>query len=167
MGVSHSRRHFLKGDFQQQLTPLRPPWALEEMQFTDNCSGCGRCISACPTGLLIAGAGKYPQVDFSRGECTFCQQCVASCDDQAFNDPAQTVPWLLKAKLTPQCLANHGVVCSVCRDYCEYDAIRITYKTGGRVMPKVIANSCTACGACVSVCPTRALSVTHSGDHHE
>jgi ferredoxin len=43
----------------------------------DACTGCGRCITACPTGALAQVNGKaalvYPNL------CTYCAACESTC----------------------------------------------------------------------------------------
>ena len=47
---------------------LRPPWVIGEASFSERCDGCGDCIGACPSGLLIAGRGRLPVVDFAKSQ---------------------------------------------------------------------------------------------------
>lgn len=45
------------------------------------CKGCGRCVSACPAGLisLETTAGKKCAVISCSGVCTACGICSAEC----------------------------------------------------------------------------------------
>jgi ferredoxin len=44
-----------------------------EELFTDICNRCMACAEICPQGILIQGAGGYPEADFmERGCTTFC-----------------------------------------------------------------------------------------------
>lgn len=70
---------FLKG------CPLRCQWCCnpesqrrepELRLIADHCSGCGKCLSACPQGALSL-AGALVQVDRSR--CDGCGKCVPVC----------------------------------------------------------------------------------------
>lgn len=70
--VDLSRRGFLRGRVRPK-AEIRPPWALPESEFVDRCTRCNDCLKACPQGILVPGDGAYPTVEFSRGECTFCE----------------------------------------------------------------------------------------------
>ena len=67
-----SRAQFLRGDVGGKHRPFRPPWALDEYDFTETCTRCGECIKQCEEQILVEARGKFPVVDFRRGECTFC-----------------------------------------------------------------------------------------------
>jgi len=70
-----SRAQFLRGDVGGKHRPFRPPWALDEYDFTETCTRCGECIKQCEEQILVEARGKFPVVDFRRGECTFCEVC--------------------------------------------------------------------------------------------
>jgi ferredoxin-type protein NapF len=57
---------------------------LNESTFVDGCSQCGDCLNVCPENIIKKGDGGFPEVDFLQGECTFCQKCVESCDQNIF-----------------------------------------------------------------------------------
>ena len=153
-----SRRQFLWGDFKARRTPQRPPWARPEEIFLAECSGCGECIAACPTRIIVQ-SGRYPEVDFKRGECTFCGACAAACKDGALRrDACPDGPWAIKAQIAENCLAKKGVECRVCGDPCPVAAIRFSPRLGGPPVAAVDTGSCTGCGACVAPCPVAAIS---------
>ena len=164
-----SRRHFLRGSFlntlksdqekQQGLQAIRPPWA-DLANFTEKCTACSGCISACEMGILIKGAGGYPEVDFSQGrkECSFCQACVNACEAPVFRTVSEQ-PWQHKVEIEASCLAFHGVECRSCEDSCESRAIRFKREIGRSATPQVQLESCNGCGACLSICPTQSMKV--------
>lgn len=149
-----TRRALLRGRARAQPV-LRPPWALGEAGFAAACTGCDACISACPTSLLVRGAGGLPEFNPALGECTFCGDCAAACPEPAFH-PVTALPWSLRARPGDACLAARGIVCWSCRDACETAAIRFA-PTRAVAVPQVDAEACTGCGACVSACPSQAI----------
>lgn len=158
--ASISRRRFLRGRLRRVEPAQRPPWALEEAAFVERCTRCEACIEACPVGILIHADGGYPTVDFSRGECSFCAQCVTSCEPRALQRAsAQARPWALRVQIGPACLAAHGVECRVCGEACPAAAIRFRPRLGGVALPALDASACSGCGACYAPCPTRAIAL--------
>lgn len=154
-----SRRQFIRGDFTPRRTPQRPPWALAENAFLSACSGCDACSPVCPTQIIVVVDG-YPEVDFTRGECTFCGACAAVCGDGALlRSDTKSPPWIIKAQIADRCLAQHGIECRICADPCLPKAIRFSPRLGGPPVAEVDAGTCTGCGACVAPCPVAAISV--------
>lgn len=164
MKRSIDRLQFLRGDLTGNRRGIRPPWAKAEADFTDRCARCGDCSTACPERIIGKGSGGFPVVDFSRGACTFCGECVKACKNQAFDVPAyfDTPAWQLEVTITEACLSIQGVVCRTCSDACETAAIRFRLKTGGRSQPVVDNQRCNGCGECFAVCPSRAVSILPS-----
>ncbi len=156
--ASISRRQFLRADFRAERMALRPPWALPEADFVAACTRCGACVRACPPAILRQAVNGFPEVDFARGACTFCGQCQAACTVGALAPAAaRAAPWALKAQIAPVCFAQHGVLCSVCREQCEAGAIGWQRTPGRAPLPRVDPGTCTGCGACYAPCPARAI----------
>jgi ferredoxin-type protein NapF len=162
--LDHGRRRFLTGRKVTD-TPLRPPWSLAEDSFLEACTRCGDCLSACPEGILISGSGGYPEISFTTGECTFCRHCVEACEQSAFDTGG--LPWSAKAQIDESCIARQQVLCQLCRECCEANAIRFPLTLGRVPTPVVVAEQCSGCGACVSACPVAAVRVVHQGDPSE
>lgn len=156
-----SRRQFLRGDFYGIDMPVRPPWALREAQFAERCIRCDACRTACPTRIIVRGQGGFPRVDFARGECTFCGDCVHACEAAALGQEAGAA-WSVKAGIGAACIAGKQVVCRSCGDACETRAIRFKLRAGGVAVPNVDIDACTGCGACYGVCPVAAIAMRHS-----
>ncbi|HRQ65145.1 MAG TPA: ferredoxin-type protein NapF [Xanthomonadaceae bacterium] len=155
-----SRRALLRGHHGSVVPPGRPPWALAEAGFSEACTRCGDCLAACPEGILVAGDGGFPEVDFRRGACTFCGDCVKACASGALS-AAISPAWALRARVDHTCLARRGVHCQSCRDACEPEAIRFAY-LGSVPVPEVDLDACSGCGACVAACPADAIAVLHA-----
>lgn len=153
------RRGFLGLKRRDAPPPLRPPWTSEDA-VTDRCTRCGDCLDACPEGILKAGTGGFPEVDFQAGagECTFCGDCATACGEGVFSD-TNAPAFAATAAIGEGCLTNQGVMCQSCGDACPERAIRFRLQRGGAPLPDLDAQACTACGACVSACPVDAVSV--------
>lgn len=149
-----SRRDFLRGGRQGEIARIRPPGIAEEA--LSSCTGCGKCVEHCPTGIVHLAHG-LPMVDFSTGECTFCGACAQHCPEPVFCEPAATRFDHVIA-IAASCLPFQRVDCQACRDACPTEAIRFRPVRGGPFVPDVIADACTGCGACISVCPVGAVS---------
>ena len=162
MNTAISRKQFLRGNFRGKRDVIRPPWALSENHFTDVCSRCGDCLKVCPEHILTQEATGFPLVDFSKGECSFCEACVSICKTGALvKTDAVAKPWTIVAHIKPDCLAKKGVECRVCGENCETQAIRFHYVLRAAAQAEIKESSCTGCGACVSVCPVGAINISN------
>lgn len=160
--VNLSRRNLLRGRPGPATVPLRPPGAIPGNEFTNKCTGCGKCIVVCPQNIVISGSGGYPEVDFRRGECTFCELCIDHCPEDALLHSVQP-PWQLQLIVSDGCLAKRQVVCQTCGDACETQAISFTLRAGSVATPRIEQHDCTGCGACIAACPENALQALAHG----
>lgn len=167
--MDHAKRTFIgldrqtaKADSTPHAPPIRPPWALSETLFLDACTGCGNCIKACPESILVKGSADFPIVDFTDGDCTFCQACVDSCNDDALNKLQEQPAWHHKAIAIDSCLPKKGIACQSCQDSCEVRAITFSPRIGGPASPEINHEICNGCGACFSVCPSDAIAFTQA-----
>lgn len=152
-----SRRFFLRGQPAPAAPTLRLPWALDDTSFTDHCTRCSDCLRACPEQIIVRGDGGFPQVDFTKGACTFCHACVDVCAQPVFSSESQ--PWQAQAIISDGCLTRQQVFCQNCKDACAPRAIRFQFGRQGISYPQVLAEACTGCGACVAPCPTGAIRI--------
>lgn len=160
-----SRRAFLRGRNPSLSTSaIRPPWSLPGGEFTHLCERCNTCIDSCPEYILLRGDGGFPEVDFERGECTFCGKCAEACEADAFNQGAHTPDnaWKLDVEVKSSCLSMNSIVCRSCFDYCDVRAIHFRLISGAVAIPDIDAGRCTGCGACLFACPVNAVSIKNA-----
>ena len=156
------RMQFLTGDLQGHRLPIRPPWAIDEAQFTDRCTRCGDCIEACSYDLIREGRGRFPRMDFSLYGCDFCGDCVDACKPDALYRDRQedTLPWNLKATIQSECLSLNGIVCRACGEACEPRALTLKLELRGVARPLLELGLCTGCGECYAVCPIKSVRIS-------
>ena len=163
MSIAISRMQFLRGDYSGKNSPIRPPWAVTENEFTHQCNVCGECIKKCPTQIIQKGRAGYPVINFNAGECLFCGECVDTCKTNALTTNTDQQPWSVTASInTENCLAFKNTECRSCYDPCEAGSVTITPLLHGVSTPTIDASLCTGCGACFSVCPVSAITMNKS-----
>lgn len=187
--IDHSRRAFFRrpaalttkanaaSTALPTILPQRPPWALTESLFLDQCSRCHQCVSSCEEDIIIIGDGRFPEVDFQRGECTFCERCVEACQQQAGEkdcQPALSIqqenqPFYFEIKIDDSCLAKQKTHCQSCKDVCDSRAISMPWPslTSDNSLsipaiqtPVIAIDNCNSCGACISTCPSQSISIS-------
>jgi len=157
---------------------VRPPGALPEDQFLEQCIRCQECVRVCSTtgGLLqpswleTGWEGIWSPIGNPReGYCEFtCNLCGEVCPTgaiqlldlatkqktkigTAFFDHNRCIPW------------NSGDNCMVCQEHCPTPEKAIVFREGdfltaeGKIKrvkyPYVKEDLCIGCGICVTKCP--------------
>lgn len=154
---------------------IHPPWAMQASKFVEICKRCDKCIERCPQEILIRGDGGFPEVDFKRGQCTFCLECVDACQTKAY-DYFKTLPphdicvepkppWDLTVTVKNNCLSINAIVCRTCGENCDEHAIQFRSQPSGASTPQIDGDKCTGCGQCVYVCPENAISISNRNSH--
>ena len=147
--------------------PLRPPGAVDEARFPGLCVRCGNCLRACPTNIIRPDRGKHgmaslltPTLDFSRDYCRKdCIECTQVCPSGALT-PLTTQQKQRTSIGFPRvnmdlCLLGDDRECSLCRNWCPYEAITLEFsQVEYTLTPKIDPAKCPGCGACQAVCPT-------------
>ena len=168
-----NRRAFLRGKRPSiDSNAIRPPWTIKASRFVEACERCDKCIEQCPEKILFRGDGGFPEIDFNRGQCTFCAVCVDVCQSKAYryfktNEPHDIcadpkLPWNLTVTIKKSCLSLNAIVCRTCGDNCDEQAIQFSLQLGGVSIPKIDNDKCTGCGQCLYICPENAISIKNT-----
>ncbi len=144
---------------------LRPPGALEEKDFLDKCSRCGKCVEVCPAQCI-----KLESVDGGRGSgapfvvanempCMVCEglKCMNHCPTGALTVvPLASIDMGTARWNAPTCVRKDGQDCTICIDRCPIGEVAIRLN-GDRV--QVLEDGCIGCGMCQYYCPTDPKSI--------
>jgi len=174
-------------------TLMRPPGALQEEQFLQQCVRCGECMKVCignalhPT-LLEAGAeGMFtprlvPRIGYCEYNCTLCGQVcpTAAIRKLTLEEKHETKigqAWFDKNRCLPHA---RGIPCLVCEEHCPVPdkAIKLREATvldqsGNQVtiqQPYMVDSLCIGCGICENKCPLpgdAAVHVTREGESRD
>ena len=144
---------------------VRPPFALDELDFLLSCTRCDKCIEACPHDVLFAlpeRAGRHaagtPAMDLLRHGCHMCTDwpCAAACEPDALKlpeadaDQPPAAPKLAVATIDrTTCLPYSGPECGACAGSCPVPG---ALNWEGGVRPVIDPESCTGCALCREAC---------------
>ncbi len=163
----------------ERQTPLKPAGAKGLRHFTDHCTACQLCVSACPNGVLrpsaALGTWMQPEVSFERGYCRpECVRCSEVCPTGAIRPITVADKSSIQighAVFHPEnCIVNtDGVECGNCARHCPSGAIQMVPSVAGKPdspkLPVVNDERCIGCGACENLCPARPFSAIHVEGH--
>jgi len=144
---------------------IRPPYAIDELEFLLACSRCGDCSEACPHGLVFPLSVRVgttvvgtPALDLLNRGCQLCDgwPCVAACDKGALLLPEPEVkeeppplPTLAQATINKEsCLPYSGPECGACEGSCPVPGA-LTWE---QQRPVINAARCVGCGCCREAC---------------
>lgn len=160
-------------------TPIVPPGARSIRHFTQHCTACQLCVSACPNGVLRPSARletlMKPEMYYERGYCRpECNRCSEVCPTGAIRltDLAEKsstqighAVWIRR-----NCVPiTDGVECGNCARHCPAGAIlmvpsRKDDKESVKI-PAIDTERCIGCGACEYLCPARPFSAIYVKGH--
>ena len=69
--------------------PPRPPGTLREAKLKEVCTGCGDCITVCPSAALSLDPEGHPVLS-AKGRCGQCGLCADVCMQGAIELTART-----------------------------------------------------------------------------
>lgn len=149
----------------------KPAGSISVKHFTDHCTACQLCISACPNQVLRPSSDikhlMQPEMSFELGYCRpECNKCSSVCPAGAIQ------PIEIEEKSSIQigyavfdkenCVVNtDGVPCGNCARHCPVGAILMVEQADGKKYPAINTEICIGCGACENLCPARPFSAIH------
>ena len=164
----------------QAAPPVTPPGSLNTTHFTQACTACSLCVSACPTQVLtptlmdfgIAGL-MQPKMNYEKSYCDYeCNICSKICPTGAITPLSldeKKLTQIGEAELLKDiCVVyvNHNN-CGACGEVCPTHAIRFVDKEN-ILYPEIDKQYCIGCGACQLACPTKPRSiVVHARPVHK
>lgn len=165
--TSKVRQHAAATGLLTPLNPVTPPGIRSRRDFMSRCTGCGICVTACPSEVISISGMQYslrnillPVMDFSHSFCRYdCVRCTEVCPTDALTPltPAEkhkTPIGKARIDINACILYADGDACGRCARRCPSKAIQIaTDSSNGRSAPHVSLDECIGCGACVYICP--------------
>ena len=142
---------------------IRPPFALDELEFLLACTRCGACIAACPHRVIFPLSARLgarvvgtPALDLLNKGCHLCAAwpCVAACEPGALKRPGAApeepaLPRVAVAKVdTDTCLPYLGPECGACAESCPVLGAMCWKQSRPRIDP----GQCVGCALCREAC---------------
>ena len=150
---------------------IRPPFAINELEFLLACTRCVACIEACPHGVIFPLASrlgaevvKTPALDLLSKGCKLCQDwpCVTACEPGALKFPEESNKQVSKFAcaeiIESLCLPFSGPECGACVAACPVDgALSLEQEK-----PVIDQEICLGCALCREACivEEKAIQIT-------
>ena len=134
---------------------IRPPYFEDESSFSKECVNCdGICSTLCEENIIIIGEDKTPYIDFTKGGCTYCDECAKACPTEVLKvENKKHIDIKIEIDMI-KCISWHNTMCFSCKDPCLDDAIEFL-----AMFRPSINDNCTSCGFCINYCPTQAIII--------
>ncbi len=158
---------------------IRPPYALNELDFILACTRCDKCVEACPHGVIFKLSSRLgarvmgtPALDLINKGCHLCDDwpCVVACEPGALKipeiagDEVQELPIISRAEInTDSCLPYSGPECGACEASCPVPGALRWDMTRPFIDPEL----CTGCGLCREICIVDPSAVIIHSLHHQ
>ena len=154
---------------------IRPPHALDELDFLTTCTRCGECIDACSYQVIFplpsrlgAAITNTPALDLINKGCHLCEDwpCVTTCKAGALklsqkvlkdgSDTEVSMPKIAVASINTQtCLPYSGPECGACESSCPIPSALKWHSQ----KPLIDSEICVGCGLCREACITDPKSI--------
>lgn len=131
----------------------RPPTALEEKEFIQACTGCGECVSACPTAIIIV-KNQLAELDLELSFCSHCHQCSDVCPTTALSHSESDC--CVRPTITSNCNPQTAFYCAECQHSCPVNAITVHKNK----KPNIELELCNGCNSCQYHCPISAITTS-------
>lgn len=154
----------------RRAVPVKPAGSVSLRHFSDHCTACQLCVSACPSQVLRPSGNvltlMQPEMGFEHGYCgEHCTRCSEVCptgaiqpvkaEERELIQPGKAV-WIRRNCVV---LTDH-VSCGNCAKHCPVHAIQMVDTPDGQV-PAVDETRCIGCGKCEYLCPARPFSAIY------
>jgi len=144
---------------------IRPPYAIDELEFLLSCTRCGDCTNACPHQVIFplsarlgAQVAGTPAMDLLNKGCHLCEDwpCVSACEKAALVIPelaedveVMPLPILAVASInTETCFPYSGPECGACEYSCPVPGAL----NWDQQRPSIDKEKCVGCGLCRQAC---------------
>jgi len=183
LGIVGLAKHGMAEEIKEGMIPVVkeyhviPPGALSIKHFTNQCTACHLCVSACPTKVIQPSFLEFglsnmmqPYMDFHTNFCNFeCVICSEVCPTGAIL-PIQLEEKKLTQLGISKFIKENCVVytdetaCGACSEHCPTKAVDMVYYKDKLNIPEVNEDICIGCGACEYACPTTPKSIYVDGN---
>ncbi len=164
-------RNLFNATASKEEPPITPPGSVSLARFTQACTACHLCLSACPTNVITPSFLEYgvaglmqPLMNYQKSYCDYeCNICGKVCPTGAI------LPLPLEEKKLTQIgevklIKEKCIVyvnkqnCGACGEVCPTHTINFINK-GNVLYPETDTKYCIGCGACEKACPTSPKSI--------
>jgi ferredoxin len=147
--------------------PISPPGSLSVERFSNLCTACHLCVSACPAQVLYPSLFEYgaagifqPKMNYDASYCTYdCVLCTQICPTGAILplDPMAKKEVQIGKTIfvRDDCIVvTKKTDCGACSEHCPTKAVKMV-PYDHLLIPEVNDELCVGCGACEHACPTK------------
>ena len=164
---------------ERQRYPVTPPGGRGMEHFSQYCTACHLCISACPTQVLVPSLFDYglggvfqPKLDFWTSFCNYdCTVCSEVCPSGAIlSIPLEEKKLVQLGKsvfVKDDCIViTKKTECGACSEHCPTKAVHMVPYQEKLTLPELKNEICIGCGACEFACPTKPRKAIYVEAHY-
>lgn len=153
--------------FRVKKQPISPPGSQSITHFSNLCTACHLCVSACPTQVLYPTFFEYgisglfqPSMNYTASYCNYdCTICTHICPTGAILPQSVESKKLIQIGRAEFYKDDCVVVakekeCAACSEHCPTKAVYMIPYKGKLKIPELNNDLCVGCGACEHACPT-------------